>query len=566
LLCAVDSDGPVVPVQRDAFVERVHQLASDPSVQVESLDGQTAVLRPAGANRRIVIARYRPESEAALLERVGKLMRSMGPLRLEVLMVGGPERLRALLKRTRPLFTTSRQYLYHQADDGSLWSDAQGPSFARLSTAAPPVDEAALVALQEKRLRGHQVVTAERAELSTFIDRQRSARPVLTWVVLGIIGVVFAMELAFGGAEAPPTLLRMGAFYRPKVEQGEIWRFASCTFLHGSVLHALMNAYVLFVLGSFVEKIIGRWRFALLYAAAAFGGSVASYLRLEHEFSVGASGALWGCLGAHAVLAFRPGGLLPKAMIPGARNAAVINLFLNVMISFWPHVDWAAHAGGGLVGAAVMHLVLRHGLPPLGDMDEAATPPVDRRPRVIAPIALVLSGLLLGGLVVALVRGRAWELTRPPRLESTTISELGADVAIPTLLDRRPSEPIADDGVVVVFGEQLLDPAVVIIARVPLAALAGDELSAFRAQLRDELGEVPKDGKLLERPTDATIGGRPAVRARYALGSGGAYEVEVVFVLFDRAMYKVEAGRVSTYDDWRDVGSRVAASIRPHAP
>jgi len=545
----------------DVFLGRVNQLA-DEGTRIESLDAELAVLRPPDPKVRIVVARARAESPEAIIDRLAKVMRAAGPLRLEIVLVGGSPSTRALLEKARPRLTGARQRLYHQSDSGVLWCQAEGATAALLATPPPPLDEAALAALRRKAGEGHAAFAQERAELAAFVGRQRAGRPVLTWTALGIIAAMFGLEALFGGVDAAPTLIHLGAFYSPLVKQGEFWRFASCTFLHSGALHVLMNGYVLYALSPFLENILGRWRFALLYAAAAFGGSLASFLAHKQILSVGASGALWGCLGAHAVLAFRPGGLLPRAMIPGAQRAAGINLFLNVMISLHPRVDWAAHAGGGLVGAALLYLLLRRGLPQLADAGSGGAPPVDRRPRIIAPLATVLCALLLGGLVLGVVRGRAWELRGTPELATRQVSEFHASLGVPSLLARREGGALENGGTEVVFGELPVDPALVAVAQFPIAADETGDVATIRQQVREELrASVPRDATPIEQPADVMVGGRPAVRMRYRYSSG--VELETVAVLFDKILYRVQTAQVPGYPTWNDLAMRVAASLRP---
>jgi hypothetical protein len=280
---------------------------------------------------------------------------------------------------------------------------------------------------------------------------------------------------------------------------------------------------------------------------------------MKQGFSVGASGALWGCLGAHAALAFRSEGLLPRAMIPGARRAAVMNLFINVMISTRPNIDWAAHAGGGVVGAALLYLVLRRGLPKLGEQDERGTPAVDARPALIAPAAIVLSALLLGGLAVGIVRGRAWELSGQPAYVSRTVSEIGAEIQVPELLDRKESQAAGDGTTEVVFGELLVDPALVGLTRHPGD---GGDAAGAQASIREALRKsVDPKAKLVVEPRDEIIGGRPSVRMRYRFPN--SIEVEIVIVLAGEATYRVESAMMPDFPKWSDVAVRVAESIRP---
>jgi len=108
--------------------------------------------------------------------------------------------------------------------------------------------------------------------------------------------------------------------------------------------------YSLFVLGTLLEPMIGKWRFLTLYFFSIFGGGL-GYLLLSSEFGsvVGASGAVFGLMGAYLVF-----------LLVTKTNASqmYIILGLNLFLSFLPGIAWEAHVGGLLVGAAVGYLLI----------------------------------------------------------------------------------------------------------------------------------------------------------------------------------------------------------------
>ncbi|MEJ7734224.1 MAG: rhomboid family intramembrane serine protease [Polyangiaceae bacterium] len=542
-----------------AYVARVQQLAADPATRVEVFGTELAVLRAGGGNRRVAIVAWQAGDDAAMQARLTKLVRAPDPLPVEIVLVGGPATARALLQKAKPWVTTGRRYLYHLPDDGPLWHDRSGPTHPLLVEPAPHVDQASWSALQEKVERSRGELAEEQGELSAFAGRQRAGRPVVTFTVLAMIAAVLGLQFAFGGGQADGALMRLGALSPRLVRAGEVWRLASCTFLHGGVMHALMNAYVIFILGSFLEKIIGPWRFALLYAAAAFGGSLVSFYTLSDAgMSVGASGAGWGCLGAHCVLAFRGRGLLPTAMIPGAKRAAVINLGLNVVVSFQPRVDWGAHFGGGLVGAALLYFVVHRGLPHLGEGDAA----VDRRPPYIAPLAVLMGALLVGGLLTGILRGRAWELGDPPTFAPESLPALGVLLDVPRGLGPADPELVEKNVGEVAFGDIRADPALVAVVRFEGGPSGAEQVAAAQAQIREELGQQPKDGAtVVDPPVVAEIAGKPAVRARYRYQNGIERQVFFIFAT-PGTMHRLEVYSQPGFPAWSGVADRVAASMR----
>jgi membrane associated rhomboid family serine protease len=130
------------------------------------------------------------------------------------------------------------------------------------------------------------------------------------------------------------------------VANGEYYRLLTSAFLHVNVLHLAMNMYALFLFGPPLEAALGRARFGVVYAVAALGGSAASYaFSVQNEPSLGASGAVFGLLGAFFVVNRRLG---------RDSSGLVVLLVINLAFSFLvPHIDWRAHIGGLVSGALV---------------------------------------------------------------------------------------------------------------------------------------------------------------------------------------------------------------------
>lgn len=142
------------------------------------------------------------------------------------------------------------------------------------------------------------------------------------------------------------------AMWGPLVNEGELWRLVSSTFLHYGVTHLAVNMLSLYLIGGGVEQYLGRWKYLMVYLVAGLGGSVAVYLFTPMAVAAGASGAVFGLLGAAGVIMIRTKQNL---------NALLGILLVNLFISFLPGISLAAHAGGLVVGAA-----LTFALPQLG--------------------------------------------------------------------------------------------------------------------------------------------------------------------------------------------------------
>lgn len=134
------------------------------------------------------------------------------------------------------------------------------------------------------------------------------------------------------------------------IATGEYYRLLTSMFLHYGPFHLLMNMYALLWLGDAVERALGRWRYIALYMAAGLGGSAASYaFNNVQSFPAGASGAVFGLFGAYFVIAKR-------LRLDTSQMATVIgiNVIFNVVAR--EYIDWRAHLGGVVVGAAMTAL------------------------------------------------------------------------------------------------------------------------------------------------------------------------------------------------------------------
>ncbi|MFI9352996.1 rhomboid family intramembrane serine protease [Streptomyces lydicus] len=173
----------------------------------------------------------------------------------------------------------------------------------------------------------------------------------VTKILLGLNAAVFLAVLA-SGAELVDRLDLLGLAFDPNryqlvgVAEGEWYRLVTAMFLHQQIPHIAFNMLSLWWLGPPLEAALGRLRFTALYLISGLGGSALSYLlAAQNQPSLGASGAIFGLLGATAVLLRR----LKYDMKP-----VLILLGLNLAFTFlWPNIAWQAHVGGLVVGAAV---------------------------------------------------------------------------------------------------------------------------------------------------------------------------------------------------------------------
>ena len=169
-------------------------------------------------------------------------------------------------------------------------------------------------------------------------------RPLVSWTLIGVCVAIYGAQFLLGVDDIAasfgmqPVAIAFG---------GEYYRLLTSVFLHGSLLHLLFNMYVLYVLGPTMERILGHSRFALLFLVSGLGGAVASYaLSAPTTLSVGASGAIFGVMGALAVAGRRLRFDITMVLV-----LIAINLVIGFV--FAAGIDWRAHVGSLVTGAAM---------------------------------------------------------------------------------------------------------------------------------------------------------------------------------------------------------------------
>jgi membrane associated rhomboid family serine protease len=215
------------------------------------------------------------------------------------------------------------------------------------------------------------------------------ARPVVTVTIIVICAAVWLLQ------RVSPQVTAELAFV-PVLGVDQPWRFLTAAFAHspGSILHILFNMFALWQVGGYLEPMLGRMRFAILYLVSAFGGSV-GYVLLASPPSlpltqagidssswitpvVGASGAVFGLFGALLVL---------NRHLGRSSGAMFGVLGVNAVLGFvLPGIAWQAHLGGLLTGVVLAAVI-------------TATAPQGRRRLQLPALAAVV--VLLGVAAVA---------------------------------------------------------------------------------------------------------------------------------------------------------------------
>jgi len=146
------------------------------------------------------------------------------------------------------------------------------------------------------------------------------------------------------------VLINYGAKDNDLIVQGQYWRFVTPIFLHANLLHVGLNMLNLAVLGVFLERLVGHLRYLFIYFVTGIVSIIASFYFMPQEISVGASGAIFGLVGAYSIFVLMHRRAFPKHGIPALLWLLfVIGVNLGIGL-FVPNVDNYAHIGGLLSG------------------------------------------------------------------------------------------------------------------------------------------------------------------------------------------------------------------------
>jgi rhomboid protease GluP len=228
-----------------------------------------------------------------------------------------------------------------------------------------------------------------------------SSQPVVTYVLLAANIIVFVADSVMGllglGLQGVGPLTLLGAKNNLAILDGEYWRLVTPLFLHGGIIHLGFNSYFLYVVGRQIERLYGPLRFAAIYFLSGIAGTMASFA-FNTAPAIGASGALFGLIGAWLPLLYRNRHILANTQRQIRSIVQVI--VINLLIGLTPGIDNWAHVGGLVGGLALGWLItpryaLRGGT--VGDLPEVVDQTDAAQGIALAGLfAFVLAAIMLG--------------------------------------------------------------------------------------------------------------------------------------------------------------------------
>lgn len=179
-------------------------------------------------------------------------------------------------------------------------------------------------------------------------------QPIVTYIIMAICIILFILMELSGGSTNSQTLLKYGANLDVLVKNGEYYRLFTCIFLHIGIMHLLCKMYSLYIIGREVENLFGKIKYIIIFILSGIFGSIMSLAFTHNTISAGASGAIFGLLGA--LLYF---GMHYRTYLGEAIKRSIIPIIVvNLIIGFFAEgIDLAAHIGG-LVGGVLVAMMV----------------------------------------------------------------------------------------------------------------------------------------------------------------------------------------------------------------
>lgn len=199
------------------------------------------------------------------------------------------------------------------------------------------------------------------------------SRPLVTYIMMGLLIVVFVIETLTGGSEKTRVLINLGANVGPLVTTGDYWRIFTANFLHIGLMHIAFNLYALYIVGTEVEMFYGPWRFLVIYLLSALSGAIASYA-FTYGISAGASTAIFGLFGTLVAFFTRN-----RAVFGEMSRTRLTNLVVVLVINVFYGMSAGTIDNWGHIGGFVSGIVLGWLLCPFYQIETG----VDGRPHVI---------------------------------------------------------------------------------------------------------------------------------------------------------------------------------------
>lgn len=350
----------------------------------------------------------------------------------------------------------------------------------------------------------------ENRERLQFLERINARTPHVwaTWAIVTIATLVYIVMVVRGvGRISLSATVAAGSNFGPYTQTGQWWRLLTAVFIHAGFFHLFFNMLVLVQSGRVAERLFGTARFIVLYVFAGLSGSLVSLLWHPGVNSVGASGAIFGVLGAIVAFLVRHGSVVPRPLYLRHLRLAVAFIAYALPSGFRHQgIDNGAHLGG-LLGGLLLGLLLA---PPPDESTETR----DQRTMTLGMSAALACGLI-GGMIWALGdlakrpdRQEAMEFSKvivqSSDLEKHAIIDVNALRRYPTTVDGRMVVAGQIRGKLMPQWQRLYDSTEA--AQVPPDSAEWKTRKSLLAYYGDTLKQLELTANMIEaKPVDDTV-------------------------------------------------------------
>jgi rhomboid protease GluP len=213
--------------------------------------------------------------------------------------------------------------------------------------------EKLIAVLPKRRTKNFRPQAKADAEFGAKVIAQ-SPRVPITVALVAINTLVFIATLIAGAEWIIPVgkmQIAWGSNFGPYTTDGEWWRLFTSLFIHFGIAHLVLNMIALVMFGPLVERLYGSVNYLLIFVLAGLAGSLASLSWRPDINSAGASGAIFGVLGALLAAQLRAGDTFPPDILRPIRNTLLVFLGFSLYAGFkYKGIDNAAHLGGLVAG------------------------------------------------------------------------------------------------------------------------------------------------------------------------------------------------------------------------
>lgn len=187
-------------------------------------------------------------------------------------------------------------------------------------------------------------------------EKKKNKLPIVTVGLIAVNVIMYIITAFLSGSilySNDNVLVYLGAKENSLIASGQYYRLITAMFLHGGLVHLVLNMYSLFAIGPLVEKVYGKAKYLAIYFVGGIVSSIFSY-KFSQGVSIGASGAIFALLGATLIFAMKMREKIGKGMVTSILSVIGVNIFIGLTI---PNIDNFAHLGGLIGGFIISALI-----------------------------------------------------------------------------------------------------------------------------------------------------------------------------------------------------------------